>query len=816
MPKSDLNPTIHASRRQPFSYKPLDDSNEIRLLYMRSREGGVQCNISHVKFSENPEYEALSYEWGTADQNRPILIDNKEFWIRNNLHCALQHVQPSGRDATRVLWIDAICINQDDVKERNHQVTQMGNIYTRSWRVVAWLGLSNSLSSEAIKLISSFDNLSLKRALKEIRTFTPLQIEAITSFCTRSYWSRLWIIQEIVLPFNIRIQCGTGETEHCEWKSMYRFFQFIDSKTFFPEIRKSIPARLFRQWRDLHGGHGKVSGSNIIFDLCLRYTEAKCAEPRDKIFGLIGIAADCCKDAVAVDYSLSMYEICGMVLEHHTTIHIADSFLSTEWEFILDPDRDKSAFIIPTSQLFQRAMGIVSSQCPTPPLNAEDTSNAPLMAINNATKKNDIVETPGNYLSISPGHAAVSNNQEPDVRESPTSDSLIDDTKDKETDSPVNKNTQRESWRSKFRMVTERFKRTGQYQKRVETPSFDERIADARRRHQERVETPLFIKRIANVRAEVAKQQALQRKRSELLKAPEVPIRLEGMVRGRIVYLSPSVLGSEGVEWSESQTFMGSNTFIEQELERIKVCFETKQSIFSGEQMKGPFVQFQQTAKSLVVAKNLQSKELNEAAKGLVNTVSAEYILSYNCDTVFNRELDLVCSNMANKSAVVSRWAPDPKTTEAGMAEQSPDTSHSDHISELLGNLLDYARIHLYMVGRSDGTLMPRRDCRVAIEENGFICFVPNSTQVDDFIFFFPQSDVVAIVHESEQIGQLVGRAVGFFKHASHTPLRAAFQDWPSLDLEPEWPGWPGPFRGVFFLDVRSLQLLTHGSCLLK
>jgi hypothetical protein len=129
-------------------YSPLSDSNEIRLLDLQPRRPGegIKCTMRHVKLSENPQYEALSYMWGPKEHSQ-IEIDGVVVEVRRNLWNALLELRHE-QDA-RTLWIDAICINQDDISERNHQVTQMGTIYKNSVRCVAWLGPSDSLLNDA-------------------------------------------------------------------------------------------------------------------------------------------------------------------------------------------------------------------------------------------------------------------------------------------------------------------------------------------------------------------------------------------------------------------------------------------------------------------------------------------------------------------------------------------------------------------------------------------------------------------------------------------------------------------------------------------
>ncbi|KAK7415746.1 hypothetical protein QQX98_005659 [Neonectria punicea] len=105
-----------------------------------------------------PRYEALSYVWGDAGVSEYAQVEAEDsqaagqplatLGIRPNLASALRHLRST--DATRVLWIDAICINQDDIPERNEQVKRMTNIYSLAHQVVAWLGEESNNSKHAL------------------------------------------------------------------------------------------------------------------------------------------------------------------------------------------------------------------------------------------------------------------------------------------------------------------------------------------------------------------------------------------------------------------------------------------------------------------------------------------------------------------------------------------------------------------------------------------------------------------------------------------------------------------------------------------
>ncbi|XP_014559834.1 hypothetical protein COCVIDRAFT_43910, partial [Bipolaris victoriae FI3] len=118
----------------------------IRLI--RLHPGGfndcIRCTIYHASIPENPpqaEYIALSYVWGDPRKTEPIRLGAdfyKSFQITTNLYTALRYLRD--RDSERILWVDAICINQSDEEERFSQVRKMGFVYKMAAEVRIWLG----------------------------------------------------------------------------------------------------------------------------------------------------------------------------------------------------------------------------------------------------------------------------------------------------------------------------------------------------------------------------------------------------------------------------------------------------------------------------------------------------------------------------------------------------------------------------------------------------------------------------------------------------------------------------------------------------
>ncbi|KAK0646920.1 heterokaryon incompatibility protein-domain-containing protein [Cercophora newfieldiana] len=163
-------------------------------------------------------YEALSWTWGKADDKFAILIKKGDKTykkrVRKELALALKYLRRPGKK--RVLWIDAVCIDQDDLGERNHQVQMMSRIYTRSEQVCVWLGEADSDSEMAINFI--------RDEIRELRNFDTISSNteyskkwrALMSLMQREWFFRRWVVQEIALAGAATVYCGPHSVP---WKS---------------------------------------------------------------------------------------------------------------------------------------------------------------------------------------------------------------------------------------------------------------------------------------------------------------------------------------------------------------------------------------------------------------------------------------------------------------------------------------------------------------------------------------------------------------------------------------------------------------------
>ena len=126
---------------RPFQHAPLPNSGEeIRVLSLEPGTDNepLSCSLHHVKLSQKPAYEALSYMWGDASVQAMLHINGRAFPIAENLSCALFRIRQTTKP--RSLWVDAICINQADIQEKSVQVAKMQTIFRDATMVLFWLG----------------------------------------------------------------------------------------------------------------------------------------------------------------------------------------------------------------------------------------------------------------------------------------------------------------------------------------------------------------------------------------------------------------------------------------------------------------------------------------------------------------------------------------------------------------------------------------------------------------------------------------------------------------------------------------------------
>ena len=308
-------------------YTPVNShKGEIRLVTIKSgtQPEPIRCNLSYVSLNDKPKYEALSYVWGVPSTPISILLDEHPFGVTQNLGLALRFLRLPTDD--RTLWVDAICVDQDDLDERSAQVQLMKSIYQDAHQVVSWLGdedenaaYADWLISQAIDqgfstewLITQFvENASMRKAL--------FHMSLLLSEEMQSYWGRLWITQEIAFAQDGILQCG--DTIIPYW-ALQRFMLSLPSNIFRQDkLRQevlsqdgtqglNILSEIFRTiiWNEVST---KFVPGMPLLELLQKNRWKLASDPRDKVFGLLGLSdlSSSTHPGLKIDYNRTVRDV---------------------------------------------------------------------------------------------------------------------------------------------------------------------------------------------------------------------------------------------------------------------------------------------------------------------------------------------------------------------------------------------------------------------------------------------------------------------------------------------------------------------------
>ncbi|KAJ5723989.1 hypothetical protein N7488_002024 [Penicillium malachiteum] len=218
----DLTRTLY----QP-SYLPIKENFETRLLVLEPGEGDdtIRCRFKHVILSDNPKYEALSYAWGDSTKINYITCDDKNVRIGEELFNALRSLREPNSE--RILWVDALCIDQFNKREKSLQVALMGYIYSKSQNVTIWLGDVTTETAGAFKALRGVDSWLNRNVrayrdkflfhLAQLPRFTQEELDQLHQYdlgsiyrlLERTWFYRVWTLQEMELaPRAIMVHGG--------------------------------------------------------------------------------------------------------------------------------------------------------------------------------------------------------------------------------------------------------------------------------------------------------------------------------------------------------------------------------------------------------------------------------------------------------------------------------------------------------------------------------------------------------------------------------------------------------------------------------
>jgi len=301
-PQATLN-ALDSGPASSIYAERLLSGNQIRVLHIQPSSKGsrrLECELKLISLDDAPVYEALSYVWGVDPPSIKIVCNGQRLKIRPELSYALVRLRL--KHTTRIIWADALCINQDDNQEKSHQVPLMSKIFTQAATVNVWLGHGDeSVIGEAFRCCKSIAeacrefSLEHDMDLNEAETleaveipmtiFTPMVSSGLTDLFTRPLFSRVWCIQEIKLAQDAQVVWDelylpwTDVGLTASWVFNRKFSDNSASRDSFAEIYVG----------DVKNIYNSNPGSWPLLRTLSNFRNFQSTDPRDKVYGLIGL-----------------------------------------------------------------------------------------------------------------------------------------------------------------------------------------------------------------------------------------------------------------------------------------------------------------------------------------------------------------------------------------------------------------------------------------------------------------------------------------------------------------------------------------------
>ncbi|KAH7148511.1 heterokaryon incompatibility protein-domain-containing protein [Dactylonectria macrodidyma] len=334
------------------------ESDEIRLVILyagdQSSELRLTTEIRKIEDAEG-DYAAMSYVWGDPTEMGTIYVDRHEFAATKNLVASLHHVQQLLRgNETLPLWIDAICINQGDVVERNAQVSKMKQIYERSTMVITWLG---ETGADGLKYLDELVDWAHGKpdadrgGKAQARPILPTvhingryqEMKDAARIVANQYWKRVWTVQEYSSPRLGIFLCGHWWMDKSKFTpSLHLYMQALrvlragyektpDRNAFFVDATIWEVEKVIQLHKLAYARAASESAESdgikryTVMSMLLKFRDLKATNSLDKVFAPLCMVVDEAELAksIPVDYSKSVKDI---------FTHVAVScMVSDEW-----------------------------------------------------------------------------------------------------------------------------------------------------------------------------------------------------------------------------------------------------------------------------------------------------------------------------------------------------------------------------------------------------------------------------------------------------------------------------------------------------
>lgn len=295
-----------------------DPKSQIRLLEIEKEPSSekIKGKLSTWNLKDAPPYHAISYTWGPEQPIEQIILNNKTTMIRKNCADALRqilHFNPS-----RYYWMDALSIAQSNNEEKSHQVAKMAQIYGHSAHVLACLGNYDDDADYALHLLRQFkdrkDSVDYFDLLRSERF-----VHALGALAKRPYFERVWVVQEFVLGREVTMYSGIQQlavkNDHTGLVSAQIFAFGAEGKiaNVNQALRTQKMLQFFRLRRNFWESDDATWKASLD-TLSPIYAGLKCHDPRDFVYGMLGLTDWGSTACLEPNYDKSKYDLAAECL----------------------------------------------------------------------------------------------------------------------------------------------------------------------------------------------------------------------------------------------------------------------------------------------------------------------------------------------------------------------------------------------------------------------------------------------------------------------------------------------------------------------
>jgi hypothetical protein len=291
-----------------FQYQPLEPDKQVfRLIQVlpQKPDSPIEIDLWHSNIST--KYRCLSYMWGDQTEKYDILLNGRAFRVAKNLYEFLNFA--TQEYPGEPLWIDAICIDQDNIPERGHQVQRMGSVYSSAQEVLVWLGrdFHEELISDWLKTVPYGEYCS-----KDVE-------EQVHTLCFHPYWSRAWIAQEILLQANVII---INRKAPIMWGELSLKILPMRTRS---SVRSAPSLPLMKMWLERYTRTWVETGTKLssvwqsqseiettypFWELLKSRSKALCMDSRDRIYSILGMSGAYIQESeFTVDYEEDVLDL---------------------------------------------------------------------------------------------------------------------------------------------------------------------------------------------------------------------------------------------------------------------------------------------------------------------------------------------------------------------------------------------------------------------------------------------------------------------------------------------------------------------------